>query len=316
MITETEKKRLERGRFDKKKDWSLIEVLKWSTGYFEGKGIISPRLNSELLLGKVLALSRIELYLQHDRPLVPDELARIREVIRLRATRYPLQFILGCVEFIDLHLSVGEGVFVPRPETEVLAQRALEHGRTLSEGERGESLRILDLGTGSGAIGLYLASHLLGASVTVTDISKTALAYVRANARKNGLGNISAIMGNLFEPFDADRDLLFDLIVSNPPYIPSRVIPRLEPEVSRYEPKAALDGGTDGQEVIGRIIDEAPSFLREGAWLILEVGDGQAAGVKQRMEERFSPVEIERDLSGIPRVVLGKASADMRDSSG
>jgi release factor glutamine methyltransferase len=294
-------------------EWKLIDLLKKSTEYFRAKGIPNPRLNSEQLLCKVLGFTRIELYLNHDRPVVEREVDEFRTLVRLRGRRYPLQLIEGFVDFIDMRIEVANGVFIPRPETEVTAEKALHLGNQLMESaipqnpdhRRKDGLRILELCTGTGVIGLYLASHLPGSFVIATDISRKALHVARHNAELNGIRNIAFLQSDLYGAVTERNKCRFDMIVSNPPYIPGYELPCLQPEVRLYEPESSLDGGAEGTDILERIIDDAPSRSEDGALLILEIGEGQSGRVREKMEGNGYSVTIAKDLSGIPRIALG-----------
>jgi len=250
--------------------WTILKVLQWTTGYFSRKGIDQPRANAEVLLAHALGLERIQLYLRHDQPLSPVELARYRQLVQRRAAREPTQYITGKQEFWSLELDVTPAVLIPRPETEVLVEAALE---VLGS----ESARVLDLGTGSGAIAIAIAHECPNVQVVATDRSPEALAVAMRNVRKHGFKDRIALAAVAY--FDAFTSLFppFDLIVSNPPYIGENEFSDLAPEVSRFEPSTALlGGGAKGLDAIRRILMDTPDFLKPGGTLLLEIGQGQA----------------------------------------
>ncbi|MBI5443468.1 MAG: peptide chain release factor N(5)-glutamine methyltransferase, partial [Deltaproteobacteria bacterium] len=229
-----------------------LELVRLAAEYLAKKGVPSARLEAEVLLAHALGVRRIELYLQFDKPLAEAEVDRFRDFTRRRARREPSAYITGVREFWSLELRVDPSVLVPRPETEVLVEATLAR---LDEGPR----TILDVGTGSGAIALGLLSERPAWRAVGVDASAGALAVSAANAERLGLSaRFEARSGDLFSAVAGER---FDAVVSNPPYIPSRVIEGLEPEVSRYEPREALNGGPDGLEAIRRLVAGGPEHL-------------------------------------------------------
>jgi len=238
-----------------------------------------------------------------------------------REAREPIAYILGAKEFWSLSLAVSRDVLVPRPDTETLVEAVLEKVRGAKCEVRGSegshptphtppALRIVDLGTGCGAIALALATEIPLGRVYALDRSRAALRIASRNATALGLaGRVHFLAGDLFEPLRTARGGGgFDLIVSNPPYIPSGALALLPPEIAAYEPLEALDGGPDGLRFHRRIIEEAPGYLRAGAWLALEVGDGQLSAVVEliRKGDGFGPAEVKKDLAGHDRVVLAQ----------
>ena len=275
---------------------ALVEVLQKSAALFKQKGIDSPRLDAELIVGNVLELDRVALYLQHDRPLAEQEVDRIRELVRRRARREPLAYVLGHREFWSMDLLVRPGVLVPRPDTETLVEAALA---LVPEGER---FFVADVGTGSGAVALAIAKERPEARVFATDIADDALRVAKENATRLGLEErVAFLKGPLLDPIPTDRTI--DLVVSNPPYIPSADIAGLMPDVRDYEPRLALDGGPDGLDVIRALI-AASTRARRG--IAIEVGAGQAETVCALVREGgFPQVRTRKDLAGIDRVVVG-----------
>ena len=276
-----------------KEVWTTLKILAWTKEFLLSKGIDNARLEAEWLLCAVTGLDRVGLYLQFDKPLNESELAGYREKIARRAKREPLQHILGSQEFFGLEYDVTPDVLVPRHETEVLVSEAFAWYP--------DAVTILDIGTGSGCIAVSLKNMFTKAAVTATDISETALVVARRNAEKHGAA-VEFLAGSLFAPV-AGRS--FDLIVSNPPYIPSADIESLDQEVRDYDPRTALDGGKDGLDVYRALIPAAVSCLKPDGWLLVEVGAGQADNVVQlyRNTACFSEPRVSPDPAGITRVV-------------
>ena len=278
--------------------WKLLDILEETSRFFAARGLENARLQAELLLAAVLDIKRLDLYLQFERPLHTEEVDVYRDYVRQRVQRVPMQYILGATAFRELELTVTPAVLIPRPETEVLVDVALE---LLPTGGRA-----LDLCCGSGAIALSLKRELAEVAVVATDISQAALAVARANGASCEL-EIEWLSGDLFAAVEGD----FDLVVSNPPYVKSGDLDRLEPEVRDHEPRLALDGGADGLDCYRRIAHQASDHIRPGGYLLLEVGDGQSAEVEKLLAEvgRFAEVETKPDLNEVPRVVVARASS-------
>ena len=273
-----------------------------AAGVFEARGLEQARLDSEVLLAGVLGMKRLDLYLQHDRPLTEDELERYRNAVRRRLRREPVQYILGTAAFRQLELHVDSRVLIPRPETELLVGAVLDW----STGAPGGT--VLDIGTGSGAIALSLALEGTFERVVASDVSPDALEVARANAVRLGLdGRIEFRAGSLFEVAGAGER--FDVIVSNPPYVAESERGDLAPEVVSHEPSAALFGGQDGLDVIGRIVAGAVARLRPGGLLALEIGAGQSAAVTALMDGWYVDVRTMPDLTGRERMVLAVTPA-------
>ena len=275
---------------------ALAEVLRRSTQYLEDRGSPTARLDAELLLAHGLGVSRIELYTGHDRPMTESELEVCRELVRRRGDREPVAYIVGTRGFRHLDLKVDSCVLVPRPETELVVDRCLELLRGV------EQPAVLDVGTGSGAIALAIASELPAARVTATDISPAALDVAWANAVALGLA-VEVRRGDLLDGLDDRR---FDLIVSNPPYVSEQEIEDLEPEVAVHEPRLATVAG-DGLDAYRRLLPDAREHLAEGGWLVLECGAGQAAWLSGELGRLgYGSIDIARDLAGTERVVSAR----------
>jgi release factor glutamine methyltransferase len=279
---------------------TVRELLGRTREYLEQKGVPSPRLDAEYLLAHVLAVQRLELYLDHDRLLEPAEVDRLRELVRRRGKREPLAYVLGSWSFYGLELHCDARALVPRPETEVLVERCL----ALLDGTPAPA--ILDVGTGTGAIALALAARLPAASVTAIDLSAAALALAGENAAANGLdGRIELLEGDLLAPV-ADRQ--FDLVASNPPYVAAGE--EVDPEVAGYEPALAVYAEDGGRAIHERLATGAPSALQPGGHLVVEVAEGQAAWLAEHLESLgYAAIAVTRDLRGVDRVVEARQPA-------
>lgn len=286
------------------RSWKLLEILEETTRFFSDREVPDARLQAELLLADVLGLKRLDLYLQFDRPLHVEEVDRYRDFVRQRLRRVPLQYIIGTAAFRHLELSVTPEVLIPRPETEILVDIALEKIADLS------TPRCLDMCCGSGAIALSLAYENTLAQVVGSDVSETALAVAARNAELCGLANrVEWLSGDLF---GSVTERLFELIACNPPYVRHADIASLQPEVQQFEPHLALDGGEDGLDFYRRIAQDSASFLSTGGYLLLEVGDGQAEQVAQLLQDAalYSGVDVQADLNDIPRIVIAQKTAE------
>jgi release factor glutamine methyltransferase len=280
---------------DSNNTWTLLKVLNWTKGYLAEKGVENARLEAEWLLCEALALDRVGLYLNFDKPLTDAELGTFRAMVGRRAKREPLQYILGSQEFHGLDFVVTPDVLIPRHDTEVLVDEALKRARP--------DAAILDIGLGSGCIAISLATALPGASVCGVEQSPGALAIARDNAARLG-ASLETVGGSLFEPLQGRR---FDLIVSNPPYIPTRDLDTLEPEVREHEPLGALDGGADGLAFYRAIIPSSRDHLTPGGWLLVEIGINQGPAVKELFAAHgFAAIFSAPDPAGIERVVGGQ----------
>ncbi len=280
--------------------WTVVQLLRWTADYFNGKDIESGRLEAELLLAHTLDLDRIGLYLHFDRPLTPAELADFRAKVQRRARREPIQYILAEAEFWSLPLQVGPDVLIPRSDTEVLVEEALQR---LQQGGS-----MLDVGTGSGAIAIAVAAERPAVEVTAIDCSRPALTVARANAERHGLsGRITCREGDL-AALPAGP---YDLVVSNPPYIAEPEWAGLMAEVRDHEPRIALHGGIDGLDAYRHLARQAMTVLKPGGWLLVEVGAGQADAVRELFEQAgLSALGVRKDYAGIARVVYAQAGLE------
>lgn len=289
------------------KHWIVKDLLHVTTEYLKKKGIDSPRLTAEILLAHKLNVDRITLYLNFDQPLTENELSGYRTLIKRRLQREPLQYIIGVQEFWSLEFIVTPQALIPRPETEMLVEQAIERLKAFPE-EENKRPRILDLGTGCGAIAISLATAVQQARIWATDISAGALKLARLNAEKHGVTDkIQFMQGNLWEPL-LDQGVTFDLILSNPPYIAPEEFKALSPEVRDYEPRLALDGHKDGMRYIQKIILEAPVFMNPGGWIMLEMAPGQtekSLGLVGKIEDYGEKTRM-KDYSHLYRVVMAQ----------
>jgi len=282
------------------KRWTVLELLDWTKAYFAEKGIDSPRLDAEVLLAHALSVERMGLYLDFDKPVAAPERAAFRALVKRRAEeRIPVAYLVGEKEFWSLALAVSPDVLVPRPDTEVLVEAILARCPD-TEAE----LRILDLGTGSGAIALALASERPKAHVVATDRSEAALGVARANAQRHGLaGRVRFVAGDAFEPVAGER---FDVVASNPPYVARQDAPQLAPELA-HEPREALFADADGTALLRTIAAEAAGVLVPGGWLGVELAPAQGQRMTEWLERGgFESVEAHRDLGGRVRALTAR----------
>lgn len=278
----------------------MVELLQWTAEYLGKKGFHNARLNGELLLAGVLGLKRLDLYLQFDRPLRPEEMAEFKARLLRRAKREPLQYIDGAAHFRDLRLRVDGRVLIPRPETEVLV------GEVLLRVAGRAGLHALDVGTGSGAIALALATEGPFARVVATDVEPGALEVARANhAESAPAAPVEFRQGFLYEPVAGER---FDVVVSNPPYVREDEREGLDPEVRDWEPARALFAGPDGLDALRPLVAGAPAVLRRGGLLALEIGaaQGPAVAALVRATPGFAEPVVRPDLAGRDRIVIAE----------
>ena len=281
---------------------TLTAARVWAREKLAAAGIPDPLTNAERMLECLLDLSRVELYLFRQQGLTESQQTQLDQWVQERFSGKPLQYLLGHTGFYGLDILVEEGVFIPRPETERLVEEVI---RSVSESPvPSHPLRILDIGTGSGAIAVALSVNLSGTEIVATDVSEPALLLARKNATRNGVAD--RVRFAPVDLFPATREA-FDVIVSNPPYISSSTIPNLMPEVRDFEPHEALDGGPDGLNFHRRIIEEAKDLLTPEGLVALEVGEGQAEMVAAIMQKTgYQDNRIEKDLCGVGRVVIAR----------
>lgn len=281
---------------------TVLEVIKKSTEFLEKKGVESPRLQVELLLAHTMGVQRMGLYLNFEKELTSAQLDQVREQVRRRGQREPLQHIVGSTSFCGLEIAVDRRVLVPRPETELLA----EMGWEFLNGAGSCPPAGLDFGTGSGCLAIALAVKCPAARVTAVDVSVDALALAKENAARNGAGErIEFVQGDGFAAVKAGSR--FDLLVANPPYVASAEIATLEPEVRDYDPHLALNGGEEGLDFYRRLAAEAGEFLRPGGKIMLELGDGQAGAVEKMFAgEKWIVEGVRADYSGRLRILTAR----------
>ncbi len=286
-------------------DWTTRRLIEWGRDYVSSLGFENPRLEIELLLADTLGVSRLELYLDFERPLSEDDLQAFKRRLLRRKSREPVQYITGAAAFMLSEFEVTPDVLIPRPETEALTEVAIELLKAMSQ----DAPVVADVGTGSGVIAVTLAQKTTGAEVYATDSSSAALEVARRNAgRLDVADRVEFLEGSLLGPLEeAGLRGRLDLLVSNPPYIPSAELENLEPEVRSFEPLCALDGGEDGLDCLRALAQDGPAFLAPGGALLLEVGLGQARMIAELLSERLGEVEIRKDYAGRERIVLGRA---------
>lgn len=284
---------------------TVVETIQRSADFLQRKGIDSARLQAELLLAHVLSLPRIKLYLNFDRALTESELNTYRSLVQRRATREPLQHIVGSVSFYGHEVLVSPAVLIPRPETELLVERAISWLK-----DRPPAARFLDYGTGSGCIALALAIGCPTANGTALDTSEAALAVAGENFRRQNVDKrITAIHGATLNALRSSEAAPFDIIVANPPYIPTAEVEDLEPEVRDHDPRLALDGGPDGLDFYRVLSKELPIWIKPDGVLMMEIGDGQAADVHALFSADGWGVEpVIRDYSGCERILIARRS--------
>ena len=289
--------------------WTIQKVLNWTASYFTEKGLDSPRLSAELLLSHVLSLKRIDLYTKFNQPLDKDQLDRLRDLVKRAGRNEPIAYLTGRTEFYSLELNVTPDCMIPRPETELLVQRAIEFLRT----RPGPQL-ICDLCTGSGCIAVAIAKNHPGVRIIATDISAAALEVAASNIDKHSLKNrITLLCGDLFDPLIPQLDVRkFDLIICNPPYVSSSEFEALDTNVKDYEPRLALFAGADGLDTYRRIIKDADRFLKPAAELMLEIGYAQGPAVRELLGQSgaFAEIKIEKDFHDNDRIVTAVRTAD------
>jgi release factor glutamine methyltransferase len=281
---------------------TVLEAIQKSTEFLAKKGVESPRLQTELLLAHLLKMPRMKLYLNFDRVLTAPETDGLREFIKRRGQREPLQHITGSTSFCGHKIAVSRHALVPRPETELLAELGWKFLSTINH----QPSTALDFGTGTGCIAIALAAKCPGAKITALDVSAEALALARQNAAQNQVAErIEFLPSDGFAALAAGTQ--FDLLISNPPYIASAEIETLEPEVKDFDPRSALDGGVDGLDFYRRLAAEARPFLKPDGKIMLEFGDGQADEIKKIFGgEKWIVEAVQADYSQRARILIAK----------
>ena len=306
---------------------TVLKAIQKSTEFLAKKGVESPRLQTELLLAHLLKLPRMRLYLNFERALTPAETDALRDLVKRRGQREPLQHITGSTSFCGLEIAVNRYVLTPRPETEILAELGWNFLSTLNF----QPSTALDFGTGSGCLAIALAVKCPAAQITAVDVSPDALALAKQNAgRHNAAERIEFLQSNGFAALHNEseggaprrpdspkeewgsrssplRKMEFDLIISNPPYIPSAEIATLQPEVRDFDPRAALDGGVDGLDFYRKLAMESKPFLKPGGKIMLEFGDGQAGAIGKILEtEKWIVEAVKEDYSQRARILIAR----------
>jgi release factor glutamine methyltransferase len=281
--------------------WTVKSLLAWAREWLLKKGVDNPRLDAELLLAKALNVDRVRLYIDTDKPLTAEELARFKPMVQRRGAREPVAYILGVREFYGRPFAVGPGVFIPRPETELLVQLALE-ALTVADA------RVLDLCAGSGAVGIAIAFSRPQAQVDLVELSREAAVFTRQNVEKHAAGRANVFEGDLFAALPAGKR--YHAVVGNPPYVPLRDKPSLARELLDHEPPLALFSGDDGLTALKRIVPEAPLWLEPGGFFGVEIDPPQAAAVVALCEAAgFKNIRVQRDLAGLDRHVIALRGA-------
>jgi release factor-specific protein-(glutamine-N5) methyltransferase len=290
--------------------WTVRRALEWTCGYLERKGDEHPRLSAEWLLCAATGFSRVELYMNYDRPLDADELSTLHDGVVRRGKGEPLQYVTGEMPFRHIVLRCAPGVLIPRPETEVLVDCVLAYLDGLPEqGSDASPRRVLEVGVGTGCISLSVAGERSGVEVVATDVSPEAVALACRNRDALGLdGRVDVRLADLTDGVPGADEGAYDVLVSNPPYIPSELVELLPAEVGGYEPRLALDGGPDGLDVFRRLVAQAARALRPGGLLACELHEEclQLAAADPLLQEAFADVRVVRDLTGRDRVLLAE----------
>ncbi len=287
--------------------WTIKKLLDWVVGYFTEKHLDSPRLSAEILLSYALNLKRIELYAYFDRIVEQTKLDELRGLVKRAAEHEPVQYLTGRTEFYSLELKVSPNCLIPRPETELLVEKAIEFLR-----KRGGSQYVCDLCTGSGCVAVAVAKNYPDCKIVATDICDKALAVAAENVERYKLGEkIQLLCGDLFEPVLKGLDKTkFDLILANPPYVGRDEWESLEKNVKDFEPRLALDGGPDGLDIYRRIVGRIGEHLAEDCAVMFECGCKQGSAVCDLLKSTglFGGVKIEKDLNGSDRVIIAVKS--------
>jgi len=282
------------------KTWTVLDLIGWTEAYFRKNGLVTPRLDAEVLLSFVLQKSRLQLYLSFEMPVFPDHLAIFRQLVQKRKEHTPISYLTNCREFMSLDFYVDQRVLIPRPETEILVEYVLD------QTSRDDLPTLVDIGTGSGAIAVSLAFNRPDWQITATDISLDALAVAETNAIRHRTQNqIEFRSGNLLSAV-ANSVGGFDWVVSNPPYISSQQYDQLPPDVQNYEPKLALLSKPDGLQLVRQLIQLAPKYLKPNGRLAIEIGKDQRSDVETLVHRsnQYQKIDFIPDLAGIDRVLV------------
>lgn len=286
-------------------DWTIQKLLTWITDYLTQRTVDAPRLSAELLLSSVLGLKRIELYTQYNQPVTQERLEQLRGLVKRAGLHEPVVYLVGKTEFYSMEFEVTPDCLIPRPETELLVQRAIEFLR-----RRSGPQQVCDLCTGCGVIAVAIAGNVPDAKVVATDLSAAALSVAARNVAKHELQDrVELLQGDLFEPVIPQLDVTpFDLIACNPPYVSTVEYEALEKNVKDYEPRLALHAGDDGLDVYRRLCEQVGQFLKPGGILLLEIGYTQGPAVRELLERAnaFAEIRVEKDLQKNDRIVVAQ----------
>lgn len=284
-------------------NWTIKKLLNWVTDFLTQKTIDTPRLSAELLISHVMGLKRIELYTNFDKLVTRPQLDQLRQLVKRAAQNEPIAYLTGKCEFYSLEFTVTPDCLIPRPETELLVERAIEFLR-----ERTGKQLVCDLCTGSGCIAIAIAKNVTDVNIVATDISDAALKVAIQNAQKHLVADrIKFLHGDLFEPLIPQLDKCsFDLVICNPPYVTSREYETLERNVKDYEPVEALLGGADGLDIYRKICEQAEQFLKPDAKMMLEIGYAQGKSVMELLEQKqlFTDITVQKDLHNNDRIII------------
>jgi release factor glutamine methyltransferase len=286
--------------------WTVGKLLNWTADYFKTKSLDEPLLSAQILLANVLSCPKVGLYLQFEREVAENEKTEFRNLVKRAVEGEPIAYLTGHKEFFSIDFMVNSSVLIPRPETELLVQWVIRKIRSGTNGAS-HSHRILDIGTGSGCIPVALAKNISELmTILAVDISDSALALAEENSKRSSASNrIVFRKSDLFEQIDSSEE--FDFIVSNPPYITEEDYHKLPRHIKDFEPQTALRGGSDGLDVIRRLCAEAGKYLKEGGYLVLEIGYNQSQEVKTLLSSSgYVNIEFEKDDGDIPRIAIGR----------
>jgi release factor glutamine methyltransferase len=283
---------------EKQRTWRVLDILNWSINYLENKGIEQPRTDVEWMLTSILGLSRMELYLNWDRPLSLDELSQYKPLLLARAKRQPVQQIVGNTEFFGLRFCVSTHTFIPRPETEILVECAINFGKSL------HFPRVLDIGTGAGNIAIAIAIYLPQAKIVAVDISAEAIEVAKRNGDFHNVSNrIEWRIADFLQSTPESLGAPFEIVVSNPPYIPRAEIKTLEPEVREYEPYQALTDGSSGLTFYRKLLDRLKLLLSNGVSMFVEMGIQKDSVLRSMFDSSGFKTKIFHDYENVPRVL-------------
>ena len=285
----------------KQKQWKLIDLLNWTADYLADKGFENGRLETERLLAHSLNLRRIDLYVNFDRPLIPEELSHFKTLLKRRLEHEPLQYILGETEFYSLPFKVAPGILIPRPETEILVDQVRD---VCAEVPENETIHILDVGTGSGCIAIACAHNIPNAEITAVDISEQALEIAQQNAELNGVAEkITFFQQDALNEWKTEYHQKFDVIVSNPPYISAAEYEKLDDEIKNFEPKNALIAGEKGLDFYHNFLFQLKNLLKPNGFVLFEIGETQAESISGFYSSNGYETEIIKDLADKDRIL-------------